>query len=375
MLGPLAMRSPLPIVLLALACTQCVQPGDGSSSCMDGPATISIDNFRPTDGRWSASLEDGWFAGADGARQACPRTLYGIECTVPVQGFYTFGARAGDRELSAQSEVALDQFCNAGPRVILHDPCEPEKVEIIRGSLMWRDGEPVTEEDDVDVRMEATDRNAKFLRRCEREGARFRCFAVNDTATDYTVSARLGLSTLLQRVTVPIAQCRVPQPVEIDFVRESWPCAEPRAMPLELALLIPDSTAPNGRRAVLPDTVRLRDAQGREHPCTLAPTTVPNETNVFCPLDVRPRNGIYWVDVRIGTRTETVETYVSDDGCNGGKSWITLWLQEGKTCEGFGGQWCSAPGSVFPSSTRCFDYGERGPRLPACTRPQPLPSQ
>lgn len=291
---------------------------------------------------------------------------------MPGRGLYTFGARAGDRTLSTQSEVVFDDFCNAGPDVFLNDACAPEQVETVRGSLMWREGEPVTDGDDVAVRIVATHRDTTFQRDCERQGARFRCFAVNDTATDYTVSARLGSSTLRKQVVVPIAQCRVQEPIELDFVRDSWPCAGPREMALELALLIPDSTAPNGRRAVVPDAVRLRDAPGRVQPCTILPTTVPNETNVLCPLVDRPHNGIYWVDVQLGTRTETVETFLSDDGCNGGKSWITLWLHEGKTCEGFGGEWCSAPGSAFPSSSRCFDYGEHGPALPACTRPRPL---
>ena len=360
------LMTPRTILLLSLSAVGCIartDPATDGDRCRLRFKDISV-TVENTEGEnlalTSARVEE------DGVERPCSSFRWEATCTVGDPGMVTVTAFLDDLQVSGQVEVKPGPNCSleVEPLVLVDERpvCVPSRLTVIEGELLWSEGQPVSEDDDVQVW--ASVRGGDDVL-CPLRGSTFSCppeaAAYNAGTTPffddrrvYRLKARFGLSTLTQDVPIAVVDCEVSQPMRARFVRSDWPCSGAVAPAVRVYVGEPVSATDVLHTNFLPAAaVRILDADANASACALAlaPPAAGGISPSFLCSVATPAAGTYTVEISHESRVEHVLVQLHDDGCAAFEASLHVTLLPDQICESH--TYCSPSGVPLKSYTLC----------------------
>lgn len=350
------------VSLSAVALAAC---DDGA--CTPPPTTISATVVDPLAN--PVAFEAAWVLQGE-ERRECERNLSRpsneLSCTVSKPGTATLVVVAEGAMLEQELEFELyrhdQESCSlSGPyaQAIVYDgpACDLSQLVAVQGELYVEPGRPVP-----DQAAQVGIRSSGGSATCEVTGNHFSCPPTSFFATDYTVVAQIGRSSIERSATIEIANCEVETPAEVNIDRsERQHCQSDDRGIISVFLTEPDPKRPFGSLNALPDSVRMSDATGWSD-CELAPEgKVPAPRPFICAATTITGGGTYVLEVTRGTRSERIVVGFYDDGCKVDGS-VTIRFETDRVCE----RECGPTGELLNLDHACSRAMPNLSNLPSC---------
>jgi hypothetical protein len=360
-------------ILVSLSAVILAACDDGGFACTPLSTTIVasvVDSLANP-----VAVEAAWLL-QDGQRSECepvPSLARNqVSCTVSKPGTPTLVVAAEGALLEQELDVQLHQYGEnncllssaQSPTIVYDGPaCDLSQLVAVQGELYVDPERPVPERA-ARVGIRSSGGGAT----CTVTGHRFSCPPTSFFATDYTVVAEIGLSSLERSATVEISNCEIEAPAELRIdlsERQSCVSDDRGTISVFLTEPDPDPNRPFSSLNALPDSVRMSDASGWSD-CELAPAgAVPAPRPFLCAATTITGGGAYVLEVTRGTRSERIVLSYPDDGCKVISGSTTIRFEKDRVCE----RVCGPTGELLRISQACSRATPNLSNLPSCPEP------